>query len=101
MRYINIKEIEEKYKGARWKKTRRLKLQLNPFCERCLKKGIYSPAFIIHHKEYITDKNYMFDEVFYNLDNLESLCQPCHNQEHFSEEDEFIFDENGDLIKKD
>ena len=100
MRYINIPEIEEKYKGPRWKKTRKQKLLVDPFCERCLKKGIYTAAKIVHHKEYITDKNYMLDEVFYNIDNLESLCQPCHNEDHFSEEDDYIFDDDGNVIKR-
>ena len=100
MRYINIPEIEEKYKCDRWKRLRKQKLLLNPFCERCLIKGIYNPAKIAHHKEYITDKNYMLDEAFYNLDNLESLCQKCHNEEHFCEEDEYIFDEDGNVIKR-
>lgn len=101
MRYINIKEIEEKYKGARWRKTRKAKLRLNPFCERCFYKGIYTPAFIVHHKEYINDKNYIDDDVFFNLDNLESLCLPCHNKEHFREEEDFCFDEDGNVVKKD
>lgn len=60
--------------------------------------GIKTPAYFIHHKEYITDKNYEDDNIFFNIDNLESLCKACHNQEHFSDE-EYSFNENGDLIK--
>ena len=47
----------------------------------------------------MTDKNYEDDNVFFNIENLESLCLECHNKEHFSEEAEYSFDENGDLIK--
>ena len=61
--------------------------------------GLYVPAYIIHHKEYVTDKNYEDDNMFFNIDNLESLCFNCHQKEHFSEEAEYGFDENGDLIR--
>jgi len=47
----------------------------------------------------VTDNNYEDDNVFFNIDNLESLCQDCHNKEHFSKEEEYSFDKNGDLIK--
>lgn len=61
--------------------------------------GIYNPVEIVHHKEYVTDKNYEDNNVFFNIENLESLCLDCHNKEHFADEEEYIFDENGDLIK--
>lgn len=60
--------------------------------------GIYKSAEIIHHKEYITDKNFENDSVFFNIDNTESLCLDCHNKEHFAEKQEYYFNENGDLI---
>ena len=66
-----------------------------------LRSGIYNSVYIIHHKEYITDKNYEDDNVFFNIYNLESLCLDCHNKEHFAEEEEYSFDKNGDLIKYD
>ena len=61
--------------------------------------GIYNSAYIVHHKEYITDKNYQDDNIFFNIDNLESLCFDCHQKEHFGKETEYRFSENGDLIK--
>ena len=63
--------------------------------------GKYNPAKIVHHKEYVTDLNHEDDNVFFNIENLESLCQDCHNKEHFAEEQEYSFDENGNVIKND
>ena len=62
------------------------------------KSGKVTPAFIIHHKDYVTDLNFEDDEVFFNINNLESLCQECHNKEHFKTQD-YKFDENGDLVR--
>ena len=101
MTYRDNPEIAKKYKSKRWQKLRHQKILLNPFCERCLSKGIYNSVYIVHHKDYITDKNFEDDDVFFNMNNLESLCKDCHNKEHFAEKDEYIFDENGDLIKND
>lgn len=101
MTYRDNPEIAKKYKSKRWQKLRHQKLLLNPMCERCIEKGIYNSAYIIHHKEYITDKNYEDDNVFFNIDNTESLCFDCHQKEHFAEKQEYSFDENGDLIKND
>lgn len=99
MTYRENPKIAKKYKSKRWQKLRHQKLILNPLCERCLKSGIYNSAYIVHHKEYVTDLNYENDNVFFNINNLESLCLDCHNKEHFSEEVEYSFDENGDLMK--
>lgn len=65
------------------------------------KSGIYNSAYIIHHKEYVTELNFEDDNVFFNIENLESLCLDCHNKEHFKDKEEYIFDKNGDLIKND
>lgn len=99
MTYRDNPEIAKKYHSKRWQRLRKQKLILDPTCERCAKRKIYVPAYFVHHKEYITDKNYEDDNIFFNIDNLESLCKKCHNQEHFGEEVEYIFNENGDLMK--
>lgn len=101
MTYRDNPEIFKRYNSKKWKKVRNIKLAEYPFCERCLEKGLYVPAYIIHHKEYITDLNYSDADVFFNLDNLESLCIDCHNKEHFEGKSnkEYMFDKDGNVIK--
>ena len=62
--------------------------------------GIHRATFIVHHKEYVTDLNYKDCDIFFNIENLESLCQEHHNQEHFNKEDEYYFDTEGNLQKR-
>lgn len=100
MKYADNPLIAKKYHSKRWQQLRQIKLnKVGGLCERCKKKGIYTSAYIIHHKEYITDKNYEDDNVFYNIDNLEALCFKCHNKEHFESEENYDFDINGNIVK--
>lgn len=66
------------YHSDAWLKLRRLKLSINPLCERCLKRGMLTPASIAHHKQERRDH----PELALELDNLESLCASCHSSEH-------------------
>jgi len=67
-------------------------------CERC-----GSPALIAHHKTHLTPGNINDPNVTLNWDNLEAVCQDCHNKEHFetvtATRSGFAFDVNGDLIQ--
>lgn len=94
------KEIDKKYHTKRWQRLRKLKKIVSPYCEECEKQGRISPVYIVHHKEWINENNYNNDDVFYNLDNLESVCQECHNKIHFRAEEEYYFTENGDILPK-
>lgn len=62
-------------------------------CERCGGVGT-----ICHHKKYITPRNVNDPAITLNMDNLECLCQECHNQEHSAKVSRAIFDENGEMI---
>lgn len=91
------------YKSTRWKKNRAAFLASKLYvCERCQNRnGIGN---IAHHKEYITPDNITDEEVTMNWDNLECLCQTCHNKEHHREEAEVIrdgltFDSSGQLVR--
>ena len=69
-------------------------------CERCLKKNLISVGKIVHHKIYLDATNYKNPEVSLNWDNLELLCQDCHNKEHHgsSKEKRYSFDKNGNIV---
>lgn len=51
-------------------------------CENCLKRGIYKPGEIVHHKIEISPKTIDRPEIALNWDNLELLCRECHAAEH-------------------
>lgn len=51
-------------------------------CEDCLRRGIYKPGKIVHHKIEIDPITIERPEVALNFDNLELLCRECHNRVH-------------------
>lgn len=68
------------YNSRQWRQTQAAYMaSQNYVCERC--KG---PASIVHHKIYITPQNIHDPNVTLSWDNLEALCQDCHNEEHHS-----------------
>lgn len=71
------------YNTQIWKKTRAAyKKSVGGLCERCLKKGLYRPAVIVHHKAYITAENLHDAHIALDWNNLEALCRECHEEEH-------------------
>lgn len=66
-------------------------------CERC-----GNVAKIVHHKKYLTKENINDPSVTLNFENLEALCQDCHNKEHHGSYGatryDVMFDEDGDVI---
>lgn len=71
-------------------------LSQNYICERC-----GHAASICHHKTYITATTIDNPDITLNWDNLECLCQDCHNLEHHQSgntRNGTTFDENGNLI---
>ena len=63
--------------NARWHKVRMMKLNADPLCERCHVKQIDIPAILVHHKDRNQRNNL--------AENLESLCDECHDKEHEKE----------------
>lgn len=88
------------YKSAAWKRARQQVItRSNGLCERCKARGIYKPGYIVHHKEYITPGNISNPNITLNLDNLEYLCEDCHNKEHKAKpNNRYRFDSDGKLL---
>lgn len=90
---------EQFYKTKEWKKLRKLIIiSQGGICARCS-----NPAVYVHHKEYLTDENYLDPMIALNPDNLEGLCMDCHNEEHnptLSIRSDVKFDDDGNLIER-
>ena len=65
------------YISDEWRSCRLAYLQQHPICERC---GM--SAHQVHHKTKLTPNNLQDPEITLNPDNLEALCDTCHQQEH-------------------
>jgi len=71
------------YNSPAWKSTRVSYMKkAGGLCERCLKKGLYTPAEIVHHKIWLNEENIHDPKIALSFDNLEALCRPCHEEEH-------------------
>lgn len=89
------------YKSRRWQDTRAAYLSSKQgLCERCLKKGLYHPAVIVHHKVYLTAENIHTPEVSLSWDNLEAVCRECHEAEHSGTNKRYTIREDGTVLIK-
>ena len=61
---------------AQWQKVRAIKLQTDPLCEKCKSMGRIIGASEVHHIKPIRTH----PELCYVIENLMSLCVPCHRQ---------------------
>lgn len=88
------------YASAAWVRTQAAYMESRHYiCERC-----GDVACIVHHKKHITPKIINDPEVTLNWDNLEALCQDCHNKEHFERGGACVngleFNEQGELTRR-
>lgn len=59
----------------KWRKARRVYLQMNPLCVECLKNGVLTPATVVDHiKPHKGNK-----ELFWDKSNWQSLCKKHHD----------------------
>ena len=71
------------YNSMAWKQTRTAYMKsVGGLCERCLSKGLYNPADIVHHRTELTPKNITDVDIALGFENLEALCRRCHAEEH-------------------
>ena len=61
--------------SARWRRLRAWFLSHNPLCDRCSAAGLTVAAEHVHH---ILERKARPDLAL-DSDNLQALCQPCHN----------------------
>lgn len=78
------KEFARKfYSSGAWQACRNEYAARRQFlCENCLRRGIYRPGIIVHHKIEISPVNIERPEITLNPENLELLCRDCHAERH-------------------
>ena len=70
------------YSYSLWQKLRKVILRNSPLCVYCQKKGILTPAEVVDHiKPHRGDR-----ELFFDANNLQSLCKKCHDSDKQKEE---------------
>lgn len=89
------------YLSQEWRRAREACLKKAGYlCERCLKKGLITPAQIVHHRIHLTPENIKDSKIRSGLDNLEALCFSCHEREHKSRH-RYMVDAEGHIVGRD
>lgn len=70
------------YNSKDWKLLRLSKLLENPLCFYCEQKGIVTPATEVHHEISPFNNIDRIHELFYDYENLTSICATCHREQH-------------------
>lgn len=84
------------YKSKAWQHCRDSYVKsVGGLCEQCLKRGLYVPGEIVHHKIHLTPENIHDPGVALSWDNLVLLCRDCHADEHRKVLKRYTVDEFG------
>ena len=88
------------YKSRAWIDTREAYAKsVGGLCELCLKRGIYTPGTVVHHKVHLTPENINDPEISLSWNNLMLVCQDCHAKIHAGKaERRYKVDELGRVI---
>ena len=86
------------YKSKTWQRCRNAYAKSKGgLCEACLKRGMFTPGVIVHHKIHLTPDNINNPDIALNADNLMLLCRDCHALIHKPQK-RFKIDEMGRVI---
>lgn len=76
-----------------WRRVRSAYLKENPLCKSCFDKGLIVPATVVDHiKPHKGDK-----DLFWDRDNYQPLCKPCHDIKTAKEDGGFGNRPRGDI----
>ena len=94
------------YNSKAWQNCRSYYIsKVHGLCEECLKENRVTIGLILHHKILLTLKNINDFSISLNEDNLQLLCQECHNKVHHSSSEVIRkgarFDSEGQIVKDD
>lgn len=76
-------EVRKLYASKRWRAVRLLVLERDPYCKRCETRGIVTPSDTANHKDKGARRH---PERFFDMDEIEGVCAPCHSGEIQAEE---------------
>ena len=71
--YRGAAEMRAFYNSRQWRSLRNYKIQLDPLCEECNRKGLVEPGVEVDHIKALRDNGAPL-----SLSNLQSLCRSCH-----------------------
>ena len=66
------------YNTTRWRKLRKAVLDEEPLCRMCLKEGKITSATMVDHIIPVKGLSKEDEELFYDIENLQPLCDSCH-----------------------
>lgn len=91
------------YSSKRWQQCRNEYARSVGFlCENCMRRGIYQPGDIVHHRIEMDPITINNPELALSWDNLELLCRNCHAEAHDERKKNraYIIDADGKIILK-
>lgn len=78
-KYIRNKDSKKFYNSATWRRARvKILSRDNHLCQECLRHDILTPANAVHHIKELEN----YPDLALDEENLESICNACHNKEH-------------------